>query len=107
MKSFKQRVCESFACCQILICLIRIMLPVFTKALLFSLMNERKCFQVPPAELEDLLRTHPLVSDVAVIGVPHDRLGNAPRAYVVVAKDNDLTVDQVRYLSVYTWTLCQ
>ncbi len=38
---------------------------------------------MPPAELEDLLRSHPLVSDVAVAGVPHPRLGEAPRAYVV------------------------
>ncbi len=32
-----------------------------------------KGFQVPPAELEDLLRTLDGVADVAVIGVEHDR----------------------------------
>ncbi len=32
-----------------------------------------KGFQVPPAELEDLLRTHPDVLDVAVIGIPHEK----------------------------------
>ena len=37
-----------------------------------------------PSELEDLLRSHPQVIDVAVIGVPDERTGEAPRAYVVV-----------------------
>lgn len=54
-------------------------------------------FQVPPAELEDLLRTHPKVADVAVIGVPHARHGEAPRAYVVVAggKNDDLEAGEL------------
>lgn len=43
-----------------------------------------KGFQVAPAELEDLLRGHYHIKDVAVIGVPHDRLGEAPRAYIVL-----------------------
>lgn len=30
-------------------------------------------FQVPPAELEDLIRGHEKVLDVAVIGVPHEK----------------------------------
>jgi hypothetical protein len=30
-------------------------------------------YQVPPAELEDLLRTLPDVIDVAVIGIPDER----------------------------------
>lgn len=44
-------------------------------------------YQVPPAELEGLLRTHPAVLDAAVIGVPHDRTGEAPLAYVVLDPD--------------------
>lgn len=44
-------------------------------------------FQVPPAELEGLLRTHPSVLDAAVIGVPDDRTGEAPLAYVVLDAD--------------------
>ena len=31
--------------------------------------------QVPPAELEDLIRSHPDVLDVAVIGIPHEKKG--------------------------------
>jgi acyl-CoA synthetase (AMP-forming)/AMP-acid ligase II len=47
-----------------------------------------KGFQVPPAELEALLITHPEVADVAVIGVPDDEAGELPKAYVVAAGDD-------------------
>merc|ERR1712198_244917 len=42
-----------------------------------------KGYQVAPAELEDMLRTMDGVKDVAVIGIPHDETGEAPRAYIV------------------------
>ena len=42
-----------------------------------------KGLQVAPAELEALLHHHPKIADAAVVGVPHDRLGEAPRAFVV------------------------
>ena len=38
-----------------------------------------KGFPVPPAELEDLIRSHPLAADVAVIGIPHEKYGEVPR----------------------------
>ncbi|XP_027842120.2 uncharacterized protein LOC114123376 [Aphis gossypii] len=44
-------------------------------------------YQVPPAELEGVLRTHPAVLDAAVIGVPDDRTGEAPLAYIVLDQD--------------------
>jgi len=44
-----------------------------------------KGYQVPPAELEALLLTHPDVLDAAVVGVPHAEGGEAPKAFVVVA----------------------
>jgi acyl-CoA synthetase (AMP-forming)/AMP-acid ligase II len=47
-----------------------------------------KGFQVPPAELEALLITHPDVADVAVIGVPDDECGELPKAFVVPAGDS-------------------
>ncbi len=46
-----------------------------------------KGFQVPPAELEALLITHPEVADVAVVGVPDDEAGELPKAFVVKAGD--------------------
>lgn len=42
-----------------------------------------KGYQVPPAELEDLLLAHPEVKDCAVIGVKCVRNGEVPKAYVV------------------------
>ena len=54
-----------------------------------------KGFQVAPAELEDLLRRLSGVKDVAVIGIPDERAGEVPRAYVVKATDS-LTEEDVR-----------
>lgn len=44
-------------------------------------------FPVAPAEIESVIREHPSVEDVAVIGVKHEKLGEAPKAFVV-PKDN-------------------
>jgi len=49
---------------------------------------------VMPAELEDVLLRHKLISDVAVAGVPHPDHGEAPRAFVV-RKDESLTEEEV------------
>src|SRR5213083_3070738 len=46
-----------------------------------------KGFQVPPAELEAVLRTHPAVSDAAVIPIPDEEAGEVPKAYVVLKGD--------------------
>ena len=40
-------------------------------------------FNAFPAEIEGILLTHPGVSQVAVVGVPDERLGEVGRAYVV------------------------
>lgn len=37
-----------------------------------------------PAEIEEVLLGHPLVSEVAVVGVPHDKWGEVGRAHLVV-----------------------
>ena len=42
-----------------------------------------KGYQVPPAELEAVLVSHPKVKDAAVIGIPMDDGGEAPKACVV------------------------
>jgi acyl-CoA synthetase (AMP-forming)/AMP-acid ligase II len=46
-------------------------------------------FQVPPAELEALLGTHPGVADVAVVGRPDERAGERPVAFVVAGGELD------------------
>ncbi|KPJ20581.1 4-coumarate--CoA ligase-like 5 [Papilio xuthus] len=56
--------------------------------------GEVKGFQVPPAELETILRTHPKIMDCAVIGVPDHMTGEAPKAFVVAQKD--ITTDEIK-----------
>ena len=50
-----------------------------------------KGFQVPPAELEDLLRSHPDVLDVCVIGIPDERSGELPLAFIEKKPDTSLS----------------
>ncbi|KAH7395527.1 4-coumarate-CoA ligase, variant, partial [Cadophora sp. MPI-SDFR-AT-0126] len=43
--------------------------------------------QVAPAELEAHLLSHPYVADAAVISIPHDSSGEAPKAFIVKSKN--------------------
>jgi acyl-CoA synthetase (AMP-forming)/AMP-acid ligase II len=43
-----------------------------------------KGYQVAPAELEDLLLTHPCVADCAVVASPDAEAGEVPKAFVVL-----------------------
>ncbi len=45
---------------------------------------KHKGYQVPPAELEAVLCSHPAVSDAAVIGIPDAEGGEVPKAFVVL-----------------------
>ncbi|CAD6192025.1 unnamed protein product [Caenorhabditis auriculariae] len=53
-----------------------------------------KGLQVPPAELEDLLLSHPKIGDAAVIGIKDERCGEVPMAFVV-RQDESLTIKDV------------
>nr|CAB3219789.1 4-coumarate--CoA ligase 1-like [Phallusia mammillata] len=53
-----------------------------------------KGFQVSPAELENLISSHPKVSDVGVVGIKDDEAGEVPKAFVV-RKDSSLTEKEV------------
>lgn len=55
-----------------------------------------QAFQVAPAELEDILLSHPDVLDVAIIGIKHDKFGEVPKAFVVARKDAKLTATEVQ-----------
>ncbi len=55
-----------------------------------------KGFQVPPAELEALLLTHPKIADAAVIGLPDDDAGEIPAAYVVLRPDTEATAEEIQ-----------
>jgi acyl-CoA synthetase (AMP-forming)/AMP-acid ligase II len=50
-----------------------------------------KGFQVPPAELEALLLTHPAVADAAVIGVPDHECGEIPVGFVALKPGQEAT----------------
>ena len=50
---------------------------------------------VYPAEVENVLFGHPCVNDVAVIGVPDKRWGEAVKAFIVLAPDSTLDADEL------------
>ncbi|HST50597.1 MAG TPA: 4-coumarate--CoA ligase family protein [Pyrinomonadaceae bacterium] len=54
-----------------------------------------KGFQVPPAELEAVLLTHPAIADAAVIPSPDDEAGEVPKAFVVLKENQKLTTEDV------------
>ncbi|XP_059287945.1 probable CoA ligase CCL5 [Lycium ferocissimum] len=55
-----------------------------------------KGYQVPPAELEALLLTHPEISDAAVIPFPDKEVGQFPMAYVVRKSGSSMSESAVR-----------
>lgn len=52
-------------------------------------------FNVYPAEVEEVLATHPAVVDVGVIGVPDDHTGETVKAFVVLRPGSSTTVDEL------------
>ena len=52
-----------------------------------------KGFQVAPAELEAVLRTHPDIQEAAVVAMPDERAGERPKAFVV--RTGALTAEDV------------
>jgi 4-coumarate--CoA ligase len=55
-----------------------------------------KGFQVPPAELEALLLSHPAVADAAVVGMADEEAGEIPAAYVVVRPGAQATAQEIQ-----------
>jgi acyl-CoA synthetase (AMP-forming)/AMP-acid ligase II len=51
-----------------------------------------------PRAIEDVLTTHPQVRAAAVIGVPHQELGEAAHAYLVLTEDATVTEDELSAL---------
>ncbi|XVF49672.1 hypothetical protein PTKIN_Ptkin04bG0031800 [Pterospermum kingtungense] len=54
-----------------------------------------KAYQVPPAELERLLHSHPEIADAAVIPYPDEEAGQIPMAYIVRNSGSGITEAQV------------
>jgi len=57
-----------------------------------------KGYAVFPAEVEDLLHRHPDVRGAAVIGIPHEKVGEVVKAFVVIdpAKRGQVTAEQIQ-----------
>jgi len=55
-----------------------------------------KGFQVPPAELESLLLTHPAIADVAVVGIPDELAGELPCAFVILKDGHKATGKEIQ-----------
>nr|UUJ74917.1 4-coumarate:CoA ligase [Cephalotaxus hainanensis] len=55
-----------------------------------------KGFQVPPAELESILITHPSIADAAVVPQKDEAAGEVPVAFVVRSNGFHLTEDEIK-----------
>jgi 4-coumarate--CoA ligase len=55
-----------------------------------------KGFQVPPAELEALLITHPEIKDAAVVSMKDDLAGEVPVAFIVRTEGSEITEDEIK-----------
>ena len=51
-----------------------------------------------PLEIEDVLMTHPSISEAAVVGIPHKKKGEEAKAYVTLAPEASVTVAELRDL---------
>jgi acyl-coenzyme A synthetase/AMP-(fatty) acid ligase len=63
-----------------------------------------KGLQVAPAELEATLLTHLAVADAAVIGVPDEKAGEVPKAFVVLrgeASADDILAHVAEHVAPY------
>lgn len=52
-------------------------------------------FNVYPAELERVLLSDPRIAEAAVIGIPHERLGEVPKAFVVLRQAGAATREEI------------
>ncbi|MFX1538195.1 MAG: long-chain fatty acid--CoA ligase, partial [Promethearchaeota archaeon] len=52
-------------------------------------------FKAYPREIEDVLIAHPKISVAAVIGVPHPKVGETVKVFVIPKPDQDLTKTEV------------
>ncbi|KAF2880012.1 hypothetical protein ILUMI_26170 [Ignelater luminosus] len=56
---------------------------------------KHKGFQVPPAELESIILTYPAVKDCGVVGIPNERAGEVPLAFVALKENTTCTEKEI------------
>ncbi len=52
-------------------------------------------FNCYPAEVEQNLMLHPEIADIAIIGMPDERLGEVPRAFIVLTNNANASADDI------------
>lgn len=52
-------------------------------------------YKVWPAEVESIMYRHPAVREACVVGVPDERLGEAPKAFVVLREGEETSADEI------------
>jgi long-chain acyl-CoA synthetase len=53
-------------------------------------------YNVYPREIEEVLYEHPAVAEVAVVGVPDDKMGEEVGAAIVLKKGEDVSADEIK-----------
>ncbi|PIC70630.1 hypothetical protein CSV77_06820 [Sporosarcina sp. P16b] len=54
---------------------------------------------VYPKDIEEVVQRHPAVEEVAVIGIPNERWGEAVKAYIVLKKDQSCSAEDMMLFS--------
>jgi len=52
-------------------------------------------FNCYPAEIENMMAAHPAIAQVAVVGVPHERLGEVGKAFIVPRAGESVDPDEI------------
>src|ERR1039458_9756324 len=54
---------------------------------------------ISSVEVESVLLKHPAVREVAVVGMPHEKWGEAPHAFVVLRERSGVTQEELKVFS--------
>jgi long-chain acyl-CoA synthetase len=52
--------------------------------------------KVFPAEVEDMMINHPQIKDLAIVGIPDELKGEAPKAFVVLKEGEGMALEELR-----------
>jgi long-chain acyl-CoA synthetase len=52
--------------------------------------------KVFPAEVEDMMIAHPKINDLAIVGIPDDLKGEAPKAFIVLKEGETTSLEEIR-----------